>query len=140
LLGQRTEQKIDRRSPAARLVEMQRLDLVINYLQSAVRRNDIDVVGLQSLTLTDLHNGHPGARRDNARHFALMRRIKMHDDDKGCAGAHRQRAEEVLQRLNTAGRCADENNHRFGVAVAACCNVVAMVGHARILRLADWIR
>jgi hypothetical protein len=36
--------------------------------------------------------------------------------------------------------CADENNHRFGVAVAACCNVVAMVGHARILRLADWIK
>ena len=50
LLSQRTEQKIDRQSPAARLVEMQRLDLVIDYLQSAVRRNDIDLVGLQSLT------------------------------------------------------------------------------------------
>jgi hypothetical protein len=98
------------------------------------------VVGFQSLTFADLHNGHLGARRDDARHFAVMRRIKMHDDDKGCAGARWQRAEKVLQRLNTAGRRADENNHRFGAAVAACSNVVTMVGHARILRLAHWIK
>ena len=74
-------------------------DLVIDYLQSAVRRNDVDVVGFQSLTFADLHNGHLGARRDDARHFAVMLRIKMHDDDKGGAGARRQRRRKSFATL-----------------------------------------
>jgi len=86
---------------------------VIDHLQPAVRRNDIDVVGPQPFAGADLHHGHAGARGDDARHLAAVMRVEMHDDDKGGAGVLRQRAEKALQRVDAARGGADGHQERL---------------------------
>ncbi len=49
LIGQRAKEQIDRRPLAARLVEGKGRNLVVDHLQAAIRRNDVNVVGLQTL-------------------------------------------------------------------------------------------
>ena len=49
-VGQRAEEQVDRRSPVGRLQHLRRGDVAIGDRQALVRRNDVDVVGLD-LTL-----------------------------------------------------------------------------------------
>src|SRR6185312_5723497 len=125
-----TEEQIDRRALAARLVELQRRDLVIDHLQPPVGRNDVDVIGFKPVAAADLHYRHFGARREDLRHLAAMSRIEMHHDDERGAGAVGQGGKEALQGLNAAGRSADGDDHRLCLVVLWLVSVVALVSHA----------
>ena len=93
---ERAEEQVDRGALTARLVEFQRRNLVIDDLQPAVRRNDVDVVGAQLFACSDLHHGHARARGNDIRQLAAVFRIEMNDDDESGAGVLRQGAEKAL--------------------------------------------
>ena len=101
--GERTEEQIDRRALAARLIEFKRGNFVIDHLQPPIRRNDIDVIGFQMLPLTDFDDRHACARRDDIDELAAMLWVEMHDDDECGAGAVWQRREQVLQGRHATG-------------------------------------
>jgi hypothetical protein len=71
------------------------------------------VVALESHTVggvLDRHRRVPGQQLD---HHALMRRIEMLDQDEGHAAVGRQRVEEILEGLETAGRGADPDHREI---------------------------
>ena len=114
LLGQRTKEQVDRRPLPWRVVEFVSRDLVVGYPQMPIRRNDIDVIGLQRHWFMDLGYGHAGARRKDSRQLAMGPGSQMHDHDKG--GAYTlvgQSLEERLQRLDAARGSADADDRRF---------------------------
>jgi hypothetical protein len=110
LLGERAEEQVDRRPPAAGLIEFHRRDLVVGDLQPAIGRNDVDVIGLQTLGRADLRDRHARACREDAGKLAADMRIEMHHHDEGGAALVGQRLEQGLQRLHAAGRCADSDH------------------------------
>ena len=59
---------------------------MVDQLNAAVGRNDIDVVSLQFLRLIDLDDRRAGAPCQNLRQFAAVIRIEMHDHDERGAG------------------------------------------------------
>ena len=100
-----------------------------------IRRDDIDVIGLQRHRFMNLGNEHPGPRRENSRQFAVALVIQMHDHDKGGAGMVGQSFEESLQRLDAARGGTDPDDRRLrarlprpGALLFA--RVACSVGHA----------
>ena len=113
LLGERPEEKVDRRSSPSRTVEFVRRDLVIGNSQVPIRRNDIDVIGLQGSRFINLRNGHAGPRRKNSRQLAVALGRQMHNYHKGNARTVGQSFEERLQRLDAARGGANSDDRRF---------------------------
>jgi hypothetical protein len=105
---------------AARLVERERGNFVVDYLQAPVGRDHIDMVLLQARALADLHHRHFGARRDDRRHLAAVLRIEMHHDHEGGAGVVGKGREQVLQGMDAAGRRADRHDHRRMLVTRLC--------------------
>ena len=115
LLRQRAKEQIDRRPVAARLVERKRRNLVVDHLQAAVGRNDINVVRLHPLAGGDLNDRHPRFGRQDARQFAAVLRIEMHHHDEGRAGVLRKGGKKALQRRHAARRSADGDDGRLAL-------------------------
>ena len=113
LLGERTKEKVDRRSLPSRIVELVGRDLVIGDSQVPIRRNDVDVIGLQRSRFMNLRNGHTGPRRKNSRQLAVALGRQMHNYHKGNARTVRQSFEERLQRLDAARGGANSDDRRF---------------------------
>jgi hypothetical protein len=111
LLRERTEEQVDRGPMAARLVEPERGNFVVDQLQPPVGRNDVDVVRLQAHMLADLHHRHFGARGEDRRHLAAVLRIEVHHDHEGGAGVVGKRREEGLHGVDAAGRRSDRHDH-----------------------------
>ena len=78
-----------------------------------IRRNDIDVIGLQRSRFIDLRHQHAGSRRKNSRQLAMALGRQMHNYHKGNARTVGQSFEERLQRLDAARRGANSNDRRF---------------------------
>ena len=113
LLGERPEEKVDRRSSPSRTVEFVGRNLVIGNSQVPIRRNDIDVIGLQGSRFINLRNGHAGPRRKNSRQLAVALGRQMHNYHKGNARTVGQSFEERLQRLDAARGGANSDDRRF---------------------------
>ena len=113
LLGERPKEKVDRRSSPSRTVELVGRDLVIGNSQVPIRRNDIDVIGLQGSRFINLRNGHAGPRRKNSRQLAVALGRQMHNYHKGNARTVGQSFEERLQRLDAARGGANSDDRRF---------------------------
>ncbi len=113
LLGERLKEKVDRRSSPSRTVEFVRRNLVIGNSQVAIRRNYIDVIGLQRSRFINLRNGHTGPRRKNSRQLAVALGRQMHNHHKGNARTVGQSFEERLQRLDAARGGANSDDRRF---------------------------
>ena len=86
---------------------------MVNQLNAAVGRNDVDVVGLQSFRLVDLYDGHAGPPAENFRQPAAVIRIKMHHHDEGGACIAGKGLEEPLQGCDAARRGSDRHDGRF---------------------------
>src|SRR5215469_14623556 len=84
---------------------------MIDHLQPAIGRNDIDMIGFQMLPRADLDHRHARARRDNVHQFAAMFGVEMHDHDERRVGVLWQDREEVLQSVNAARRGADRDDY-----------------------------
>ena len=78
-----------------------------------IRRNNIDVVGLQGSRFINLRNGHAGPRRKNSRQLAVALGRQMHNYHKGNARTVGQSFKERLQRLDAARGCANSDDRRF---------------------------
>jgi hypothetical protein len=137
LLGQRPEEKVDRRSLPARIVEFVGRDLVIRDPQVPIRRNDINVIGLQRSRFMNLRDLHTGPRSENSRQLAVALGSQMHDHDKGGASTVEQSFEESLQRLDAACGSADADDRKFRArllrtgALLFFRRAVFVVGHPR---------
>lgn len=88
---------------------------MIDDLQATIRRDDVDVIGLEPCVGFDLHHRHARACRHNRGQFAAVLRVEMDNDDKGGARFRRNAGEEILQSRYAAGRCPDCDNHRLFV-------------------------
>jgi len=72
----------------------------------------IDAVRLDPHPVPDLENLHPGGALEQFGHDPLMGRVEVLDDDKGHAVPRRDLPQELLQRLQPAGGCADADNRK----------------------------
>ncbi len=112
LRRQRAEKEVYRRPLPARFVEFGERQVLVGEEKLPVRRDDVDVPGFEAGAPGDLGDRHPGAGRENGRQLALMRRIEMHDNDKGRVDVVRQDLEEALQRVYAARGCADAHRRK----------------------------
>ena len=107
LVREGAEKQVDRRTPPARFVERQAIDLAVDETKLAVRRNDINIVPLKRHPLIDLANGNVRLARQYLREFARMRGLKMHDHDIGRARIWRDLCQKALQGAQAARGRAD---------------------------------
>jgi len=81
-------------------------------------RHEVDAIGLDRHALLDEDHRHVGVARDQLGHQAAeVRRQVLHDDERH-AGRLRERREQLLERLEPAGRRADADDSRVGAIVA----------------------
>ena len=108
--GQRSEEQVDRRPLPTRLVELHGGNLVVGYLKTAVRRNDVNMVRPQRFRRLHRHDGHRCPPRQNRGKLAVPLRIEVDDDDESDAGLLRQLLEKCLQSAQAASRRANSDN------------------------------
>jgi hypothetical protein len=82
------------------------------HRQLLVRRDDVDVVGFDRDGALDLHHRHLRAAAEQLGQMALLARIEVRSDNERQSGIGRHRAEELLQRLETARRRADADDRK----------------------------
>ena len=87
---------------------------MVDELQAAVRRDDIDVIAPELLPCIDLRDRHPRSRRENVRQFAAMLGIEVHDNDERRAGVIRNGGKKALQGLEAAGGGANCDDDGLG--------------------------
>ena len=107
LRRERAEEQIDRRPVPTRFVEFGDRQMLVGDQKLPVGRNDVDMPRLEADAAGDLGDRHPGARREDARQFALVRWIEVDDDDESGLYVVGQVFKEGLQGANAAGRGAD---------------------------------
>jgi hypothetical protein len=80
---------------------------MIDHLQPAIGRNDINVVGFYVLLRAHFNDRHAGARGDDVHKLAAMLRIEMHNHHERGASIVRHGREKTLQGPHAAGRSAN---------------------------------
>jgi hypothetical protein len=113
VFGSGAQKPVDWGPFSARFLEFRGRDLVVDQLNAAVGRNDVDVVGLQFFRPVDLYDRHAGATTDNLWQPAAVIRIKMHYHDEGSACMLGKRLEEPLQGGHAACRRSDRYDDRL---------------------------
>ena len=86
--------------------------------EGMVRRDDVDVVGLDLLPVASLDHGHGRVAADDLDEHAGLVRSKVGHHDEGETGIRRQRAEQALERLHAAGGSADADDEQVVVLPA----------------------
>jgi hypothetical protein len=76
---------------------------MVDELHPAIRRDHVDVVGLEFLPILDLYDAHLRARRDDVRELAPPVRVQMDHHDEGGTGSFLQLAKEGLKGLDSPG-------------------------------------
>ncbi len=110
VLGQRTEEEVDRQVETARRRLRQEVQHAVEDRDVLARRDDVDAVGLHRLAIRDLRDGHRGRALEQLHHRALVRGVEVLDDDVGHPAARRHVPEELLERLEAPGRRADADD------------------------------
>lgn len=96
LPGQRPKEKVDRRTPATRLIEWQRRDVVVGDAQPTVRRYHINIIAFEPRRVLDLGHPHRRAAREDVGEFASRFRIQVQDNNEGRTGFGGQGLEKSL--------------------------------------------
>ena len=112
-LRQGAKEQINRHPPGAVVPHRTERKVVFGHRQVLSRRNDVNVVRLHLGQRAHLHHRHGRGPLQNLRHGAVVLGRQMHDDDKDEAAVDWQSLEELLQRLQAAGRSA-QTHHRQG--------------------------
>ena len=116
---ERKKKSIGRRRPRG-AVGSKRCSLPCRMRHVLVGRDHVDAVRLDLHPVPDLRDLHRGEALEQLGHDPLVRRVQVLDDDEGQAAAVRHVPEELLQRLQPAGRGADADD-RAGPGVAVSC-------------------
>jgi len=106
---ERPEEQIDRRAPAAWLIERRRAHGLVADLELAIRRDDVHLIGYERclLVISYLDDGHRRASAEDRGQLALVIRCEMDHDHIGHTEIDGKRSEKLLQRLDAAGRRPD---------------------------------
>ena len=130
VLGQRAEEAVDGRAPAAdRPRRLRKVQHAVVDGQRAVRRHDVDVVGVDHRLLLDHPHRHRRQRGEELGDERLVAGREVLNEDEGEAGVGRHVAEQLPDGVQAAGGGADRH-HRAGVGIRAR-------GRARLHRRAD---
>ncbi|GLC91383.1 hypothetical protein Tamer19_07910 [Cupriavidus sp. TA19] len=89
------------------------MQAAVDHGQAAVRRDDVDLVGLDAGGVADLLHGHGGARLEQRRQLAGVVRGQVRDEDEGSPGTGWQGFEKLVQGSYAASGCA-ETDHGEG--------------------------
>jgi hypothetical protein len=77
----------------------------------------VDAVRLDPHPVPDLEYLHPGGTLEQFGHDPLVRRVEVLDDDKGHAAVFGHMTQELLQRLQPAGRGTNADNRKRTVLI-----------------------
>ena len=119
VLRQGAEEEIDRPVLAAGFLPGQQLQDPLRDDHVAVGRDDVDVVRLHPRLVLDLGDRHRGRPRQDLRQQAVVRRGQVLHQHEGHAGVDRQRAEQLREGLQPAGRGADADDRERGAGSGA---------------------
>src|SRR4051812_38870178 len=103
---------VDRRPLAARLRKRPRGDGIAVDHQLAIRRNDVNAIGLEGRTVGDLQHRHASAGSQDLVQGARMVGREVQDDDISETKISRKEAKERLQRSNATRRSTDRADRR----------------------------
>ncbi len=103
LRRKRTEKQIDRGSLPAGLLELGKRKVLIGNGHLPVGRDHIDMLCFELNPIRYLGDGHLRPGREDGGQLALMRRVKMDDDNEGRVDVVRQVLEKLLQGVHAAG-------------------------------------
>ena len=87
VLGEMTEEHVDRRSDASRRRWFLKMQRPVQDRHVFVGRNDVDMVGTYWCVFLDLHHPHGCAASDQLRHHTFVGRIHVGHKDKGESAA-----------------------------------------------------
>jgi hypothetical protein len=110
VLGERAEEEVDGEVEAARRHLREEVEHAMQDGHVLVRRDDVHAVALDLLAVLDLDHGHRRRALEQLHHRALVRRVEVLDDDVGHPAVGRHVLEELLERLEPAGRRADADD------------------------------
>ncbi len=119
MLRQRLEQAIDRVADAAPLGRLGHAQPAVIDCQRGIRRDHIDMVGLDGHTVGGLGDRHGAVLTQHVRQPAFAGGVEMHHNQEGHAAVGRHRLEQADQRLDAASRgAATYDGERSGCGAA----------------------
>ena len=117
VLGQGAEEKIDGETQAAGSRRLEQVQHAVQNGHVLVGWDHIDAVRLDPHPVLDLEYLHPGGALEQFGHDPLVGRVQVLDDDKGHAAVFGHMPQELLQRLQPAGRGADADDGKRTVLI-----------------------
>jgi hypothetical protein len=116
------QKAVDRQVQSAILPALQEEQPPMMQPERAIRRDDVDVVGLDRLAVRGLSHRHPGRPDQQIGQHARMCRIQMLDEHEGHTGARRQMVQQTPEDIESAGRGPDPDDRenvvlRLGISV-----------------------
>ena len=120
---------VDHAAQAPAIRHLPHTDETLIDRQRSVRRDDVDVVGFERLTIVGVRDREPSDIGEKLGQEAFMRRIQVDDDHEDEPGLWRHGAEERLERLEAAGRCPEADDDATpGNRLVRCWSRRRMVG------------
>ena len=106
------EEEVDRHPQAPRRDRFEHLEFAVQDGQVRIRGNHVDAIRPDLHPIFHLDDRHLGVPPKEFRHHALVRRLKVRHQDERQPGIRGQVGEELLERLQTAGRRTHPDNVR----------------------------
>jgi hypothetical protein len=133
VVRQGLQKAVDRQVQPALLLTRQHEQPPMMHPERAIRRDDIDVVGLDRLAVRGLSHRHPGRPDQQIGQHTRMCRIQMLDEDEGHSGARRQVVQQTTEGIESAGRGPDPDDREdtvlgLGVPVGGVLAFAALFG------------
>ena len=113
ILGQRSEEKIDRQPESPVFVLLQQSQHAVPDRQVMIGRNHKDVIRLEAHAVADHPHRHRRGVLQQLGEMILMGRIEVLHHHEGHSRVAGQAPKEVFERLQPAGRGADSHNARL---------------------------
>ena len=116
VLGQGVEEEINGYPPPAALGRRGQVEHLVADGDVLVRRNDVDMIGLDRHSVLRLHDRHGRVRGEQLDHVALAGGVEVRDEHERQAIVRRHRIQERAERLEAPGGGADAHDDRPGRA------------------------
>ena len=120
---QRFEEHVDRVMPAIDHATRQQFQRSVRDDHATVRRNHVDAIRRDFRLILDFIDGHSRRAGQDLGEMGCMGRRKVRDEHERHAGVGRQRAEQLSERLEAAGRGADADDRKGESRLVLCLGV-----------------